>query len=217
MNSILFVEDDAAIGFIVTETLNRSGYFVTHISDGQKALEIIQDQSFDAYILDIMLPKVSGFSLAEQIRKLHVNIPILFLTAKTTKEDLIKAYQLGANDFLRKPFHIEELLLRLKQLLQKNALYQIGAYTFNAVRQELIFQNQIEKLSHRETHLLKILVSNQGQITDRKAVLLEIWGNDDFFSARNMDAYISKLRKKLSQDPKISILNMRGFGYKLIS
>lgn len=219
--SILIAEDDESLLQVITESLTRKGFTVVTARNGLEALLCFRERNFDLLILDVMMPRVSGWDVAEEFRKTDRETPILFLTAKSGKEDLVKGYELGGNDYLRKPFHLEELFLRVRELLSRSpaadTLFKIGKYTFDPVRQELLYEGVAEKLSHRETGLLRKLCEHKGQVLDRKKVLLELWGDDDFFSARNMDTYISRLRKKLSRDAGIQIINLRGYGYKLIT
>jgi DNA-binding response OmpR family regulator len=222
MKSILLAEDETDLAQVIADILKRKGFSVKTVSDGLEAIKLTSVEKFDLYILDVMMPKLSGWDVAEEIRKADQHTPILFLTAKTEKEDLIKGYGLGGNEYVRKPFHFEELLLRISELLtrksesQTKETFSIGLYIFNPTRQELTFSNQTESLTHKETQLLAELLACKGAVLDRKRVLLNLWGDDDFFSVRSMDAYISRLRKKLRNDPSVSILNIRGFGYKLV-
>lgn len=223
MKKILIAEDEFSLAEVIADSLKRKGFAVKTAENGLEAVKYVHTQTFDLYILDVMMPRLSGWDVAAEIRKQDPHTPILFLTAKTTKEDLIKGYGSGGNDYLRKPFHFEELLLRIKELLNRSPEplaaenIRIGLYHFNPVRQELTFQNQTESLSYKETELLKQLVESRGEVLNRKKVLIQLWGDDDFFSARNMDAYISRLRKKFKRDPSVSILNIRGLGYKLVT
>ncbi|WP_367913833.1 response regulator transcription factor [Leadbetterella sp. DM7] len=223
MKKILIAEDELSLAGVIADSLKRKGFAVKTAENGLEAIKQVHTEAFDLYILDVMMPKLSGWDVAGEIRKHDPDTPILFLTAKTGKEDLIKGYGAGGNDYLRKPFHFEELLLRIKELLNRvpepavSENIQVGRYIFNPVRQELSFQNETENLSYKENELLKELVRSRGEVLDRKKVLLRLWGDDDFFSTRNMDAYISRLRKKFKKDPAVSILNIRGLGYKLVT
>jgi len=223
MKKILIAEDELSLAGVIADSLKRKGFAVKTAENGLEAIKQVHTEAFDLYILDVMMPKLSGWDVAGEIRKHDPDTPILFLTAKTGKDDLIKGYGAGGNDYLRKPFHFEELLLRIKELLNRvpepavSENIPIGRYSFNPVRQELSFQNETENLSYKENELLKELVRSRGEVLDRKKVLLRLWGDDDFFSTRNMDAYISRLRKKFKKDPAVSILNIRGLGYKLVT
>ncbi len=221
MKNILLAEDEADLARVLVDGLKRKNFSVKWASNGLEAIKMSQSENFDLFILDVMMPKLSGWDVAEEIRQRDSTTPILFLTAKSEKEDVLKGYGLGGNEYVRKPFHFEELLLRINELLTRKPVSQenfiIGLYTFNPTRQELAFGTKTESLTNKETRLLTELLACKGQVLDRKKVLLELWGDDDFFSARNMDAYISRLRKKLKNDPNVSILNIRGYGYKLIT
>lgn len=223
MKKILIAEDELSLAGVIADSLRRKGFVVKTAQNGLEAIKLLHTDTFDLYILDVMMPGLSGWDVAGEIRKNDRQTPILFLTAKAEKEDLIKGYSLGGNDYLRKPFHFEELLLRIEELLNRNPHpavseeVRIGLYRFNPIRQELTFQNHTESLSYKETELLKHLVECKGEVLNRKKVLLQLWGDDDFFSARNMDTYISRLRKKFRNDPSVSILNIRGLGYKLVT
>lgn len=219
---ILLVEDEPSLAMVVQDSLQRKGYQIDHALDGVEALNLFPLKDYQLVILDVMLPHVDGLSVAKEIREKSAEIPILFLTAKSTKEDLIQGYQAGGNDYLRKPFHLEELFFRVQELLGRKiedtetGVLAIGTYQFNTMRQELVFNSKITRLSHREAQLLVRLYEHRGTVLDRRQILLKIWGHEDFFSSRNLDVYISKLRRKLEQDSQIQILNIRGFGYKLV-
>ena len=170
-----------------------------------------------------MMPKKDGFTLAKEIRCIDDTIPIIFLTAKSQTQDVVEGFTIGGNDYLKKPFSIEELIVRINNLLNRTEIQKtsevmsIGNYTFNFPKQTLRFKDETNiQLTHREAHLLFNLIKNKNAVLDRSVILKKLWGNDDFFSARSMDVFISKLRKKLSQDESIQIINVRGFGYKLI-
>lgn len=222
MKTILLAEDELTLSQVLADSLKRKGFAVETAENGLETIKLAQARHFDLFILDVMMPKLSGWDVAEEIRQTDKNTPILFLTAKTEKEDVIKGYGLGGNDYLRKPFHFEELLFRINELLTRKPepktkeILSIGLYLFNPTRQELTFNNKTENLTHKESQLLIELITCKGTVLDRKRVLLDLWGDDDFFSVRSMDAYISRLRKKLKNDPNVSILNIRGFGYKLV-
>jgi DNA-binding response OmpR family regulator len=173
-------------------------------------------------VLDVMMPKKDGFTLVKEIRKTDPKIPIIYLTAKSRTEDIVEGFGYGANDYLKKPFSMEELIVRMKALLGRVAAQEtseslsIGKYTFDVPSQTLKIAGDEEVLTHRESQLLSALYEQKNELTDRKEILLALWGNDDFFNARSMDVFISKLTKKLAQDPNIKILNFRGYGYKLV-
>lgn len=221
---LLLVEDEPFLGNVVEDSLKQKGYTVTYASDGKKGYNLFLNGTFDLLILDVMLPFMDGFTLAKQIRKVNQDIPILFLTAKTATSDLVEGYESGGNDYLKKPFSLEELFLRIDQLLirshKRNQLdlstITIGNYNFCYHKQELSLADQIVKLSNREAELLLLLYKNKNRLTDRKMALMSLWGDDSFFNTRTMDVFITRLRKHLRKDEQIEILNVRGMGYKLI-
>jgi len=221
---LLLVEDEPFLAKVIEDSLKQKGYQVTYANDGKKGYNLFLNDNFDVLVLDVMLPFMDGFTLAKQIRKINQNIPILFLTAKTETTDLVEGYESGGNDYLKKPFSLEELFLRIDQLLKRNAQQNelnltaipIGNYHFSHHKQELSFKDEIIKLSSREAELLLLLYKNKNQLTDRKLALLSLWGDDSFFNTRTMDVFITRLRKHLKKDNQIEILNVRGMGYKLI-
>ncbi len=220
---VLLAEDEPALAMIIKESLETRGFEVTHCLDGRTAFEHYTTNTHDIAVLDVMMPIMDGFELAEKIRKNDPSIPIVFLTAKSQTEDLLKGFHTGGNDYIKKPFSLEELIVRLHNLIdrkktqQSAECYKLGDYDFNFPQQRLIFQNKEDlKLTHREAHLLYHLIQNKNKVLDRSYILQKLWGNDDFFTGRSMDVFISKLRKKLSKDDKLEIVNVRGYGYKLI-
>jgi len=220
--NLLLAEDEPALGQIIKESLETRDFLVTLCLDGEQALKMYHNNTPDILVLDVMMPKKDGFTLAKEIRVLDDEIPIIFLTAKSQTEDVVEGFSIGGNDYLKKPFSMEELIVRVKNLLDRSKLQKeisliiIGEYSFDFKRQELRFRESVTKLTHREAHLLFHLVKNKNQVLDRSLILNKLWGTDDFFSARSMDVFITKLRKKLKKDPTIEIVNVRGFGYKLI-
>lgn len=219
---VLLAEDEASLGMIVKESLETRDFLVFLAEDGEQAVEIYKKEQPDILVLDVMMPKKDGFSVAEDIRKENKRIPIIFLTAKSQTSDVLEGFHKGGNDYLKKPFSIEELIVRIKALLDRIEIKSnvdhitIGKYIFNLTKQTLEIDNNIEQLTHREAELLFYLFEKKNEILDRSFILNKLWGNDDFFNARSMDVFISKLRKKLKKDETIQILNVRGFGYKLI-
>ncbi|KOY51054.1 response regulator transcription factor [Polaribacter dokdonensis] len=219
---VLLAEDEASLGMIVRESLESRDFIVDHAENGEQALDLYKTNQPDILVLDVMMPKKDGFTLAKEIRESNKNIPIIFLTAKSQTSDVLEGFNLGGNDYLKKPFSMEELIVRIKALLNRIELktnlelIKIGNYIFNFTKQTLEFENLKENLTHREAELLFHLQQNKNQVLDRTFILNKLWGNDDFFNARSMDVFISKLRKKLKKDENIQILNIRGFGYKLI-
>ncbi|MEY8847981.1 response regulator transcription factor [Psychroserpens sp. XS_ASV72] len=221
--TILLAEDEPALGQIIKESLETRDFDVWLCSDGKQALDTYQNEAPELLVLDVMMPKKDGFTLAKEIRAIDDTIPIIFLTAKSQTQDVVEGFSIGGNDYLKKPFSMEELIVRIKNLLNRKALQKtseilsIGDYTFDFPKQTLQYKDDnAVQLTHRESHLLFHLVKNKNQVLDRSLILNKLWGNDDFFNARSMDVFISKLRKKLSQDNSLQILNVRGFGYKLI-
>lgn len=223
---ILYVEDEVFLGKIVKETLESRGFHVIMESDGANVLQLFKKMQPDICILDVMLPNKNGFELADEIRKESENIPLIFLTAKTQTEDVIKGFRSGGNDYIRKPFSIEELIVRIEHALRVNKaepsgailsdILPFGGYELNLKRQTLVLNNTERKLSYRETELLKFLWQNRNNIIDRKKLLHAIWGNDSFFNSRNLDVYITKLRSYLKEDVSIEILTIKGVGYRLV-
>lgn len=222
---ILLVEDEPFLAKVIKDSLEQQHYLVTHVGDGRSAYRLIQQEAFSLYLVDVMLPQTDGFTLVKQIRTLGSQVPVLFLTARTATKDLIEGYESGGNDYLKKPFSLDELFLRVNELLKRNGSpapplkgpLLIGQYQFTPYKQTLQFPNQEEiQLSYRETQLLQTLYQHKNSVLDRKEVLLTLWGDDSFFQARTMDVFITKLRKHLKQDSSVKILNLRGVGYKLI-
>ena len=219
---ILYAEDDETLAFLTQDNLEQNNYEVVHCSNGELALETFKNQAFDICIFDIMMPKVDGFELAEKIRKSNTDVPIIFLSAKTLKEDRLKGLRLGADDYLVKPFSIEELLLKIEIFLkrsQKNVLvekknYTIGKYQFDN-KNFLVF-NDLEKISltQREAELLQLFLDNKNVVLKREEILKSLWGDDDYFMGRSLDVFISRLRKILSNEKGIAIENLHGIGFR---
>jgi DNA-binding response OmpR family regulator len=220
---VLLAEDELALGMIIQESLESRDFKVRLCENGQLAWEHYQQDKPDIMVLDVMMPKMDGFSLAEEIRKTDPYTPIIFLTSKSQTEDVVKGFGIGANDYVRKPFSMEELIVRIKAHLDRLRTRQnqsdwipIGKYEFHSTRQILKIGEAETPLTARESQLLQMLLENANDITDRTLILTQIWGSDDFFNARSMDVFITKLRKKLQEDPDIQILNVRGYGFKLV-
>jgi DNA-binding response OmpR family regulator len=221
---ILYVEDDNTLAFLTADNLEQH-YVVAHFSDGRSALEAFKKQVFDLCILDVMLPEMDGFELAAAIRGLNLEIPIIFLSAKTLKEDRIKGLRLGADDYLIKPYSIEELILKIEVFLQrsqkfavaKNNIYSIGTFTFDADNFILSKNNETIQLTEREAALLKLFAANKNVILKREHMLKELWGTDDYFMGRSMDVFISRLRKIFRDDESIRIENIPRVGFKLVA
>ncbi len=219
---ILLAEDEPSLGQILKETLATRGFEVVLCQDGEEAYEKYQETQPECLVLDVMMPKKDGFTLAREIRKENKRIPILFLTAKSQTDDVVEGFRLGGNDYLKKPFSIEELIVRIEALLDRQEQQkedenmQIGRFRFNYHKQELWDGDHLQRLTHREAQLLWQLCLQKGEVVDRQMILQKLWGNDDFFSARSMDVFISRLRRKLAKDKSIEIINVRGFGYRLV-
>ena len=219
---LLLAEDEAALGQIIKESLQTRDFNVILCENGDIAFKKYQSESPDILVLDVMMPKKDGFTLAKDIRALDDAIPIIFLTAKSQTADVVEGFSIGGNDYLKKPFSMEELIVRVHNLVgrtknQKSSkIITLGMFTFDFPKQQLAFKDKKHvQLTHREAHLLFHLIKNKNQVLDRSLILNKLWGTDDFFSARSMDVFISKLRKKLNKDESIQIINVRGFGYKL--
>ena len=222
---ILYIEDELFLGKIVRESLESRGFEVIMEGDGGKATELFKKVKPDICVLDIMLPNKDGFTIADEIRELDEEVPIIFLTAKTQTEDVVKGFSLGGNDYIRKPFSMEELIVRIKNLLRNKAeapartqsdSVSFGNYQFQLNRQVLHNGKEERKLSYRESELLKLLYENRDKIMDRKDILNLLWGNDSFFNSRNLDVYITKLRSYLREDPKLEIITIKGIGYRFV-
>ncbi|KAF2079135.1 response regulator transcription factor [Flavobacterium sharifuzzamanii] len=219
---ILYAEDDETLAFLTKDNLEQNRYEVIHCSDGKSALKIFEEEEFDICIFDIMMPKMDGFELAEAVRKIDQDVPIIFLSAKTLKEDRIKGLRLGADDYLVKPFSIEELLLKIEIFLkrsQKNipvvkTIYEVGKYQFDT--KNFILFNDEEKvgLTQREAELLKLFLDHKNSVLKREQILTSLWGTDDYFMGRSLDVFISRLRKILANEQGISIENLHGIGFR---
>ena len=220
---ILYVEDDETLSFVTKDNLELNGYKVDHCMDGESAVETFFHNSYDLCILEVMLPKMDGFAVAEKIRATDPNVPILFLTAKSMKEDRIHGLKLGADDYITKPFSIEELILKIEVFLRRkyvtvsvNDQYKIGLYNFDYRNLTLSLQSDHRSLTQKEADLLKMLLDHKNNVVKRSLILEKLWGEDDYFLGRSMDVFISRLRKYLSGDDKIKLDNIHGVGFKLI-
>lgn len=221
-NKILLVEDEPDLRLIVSDVLEDEGFEVLTAINGSEGLKIMSDENPDIVVADVMMPQMDGFNMAREIRKLNHDIPILFLTAKSTIDDIEEGFEIGANDYLKKPFELRELIVRIKALLRKyykptvdEKIYEIGTYLFNATSQILIYENSNYNLSNFETKILEQLVINIGKTVDSSDMMLKIWHNNDLYNRNSLHGYIHKLRKLLDNDPNINIINQRGFGYML--
>lgn len=218
---ILFVEDESDLTLIVVNTLEEQGYLVETAIDGIEGLSKFKAQEFDIIVADVMMPRLDGFSMAREIRKISPTIPLLFLTAKSTVDDVEEGFEIGANDYIKKPFELRELLIRIKALLRRNAvndrgkIFHIGEYVFNLAAQTITYKGNETVLSHFESKILELLASNIGQTVDASKLMIAVWDKDDPSNRNSMHGYIHKLRHILKHDSNISIINQRGFGYML--
>ena len=220
---VLYVEDEASLALIVRETLQSRGYDVYHAATGARALNMYKEVLPDICVLDIMLPGIDGYTLATKIREQHSAVPIIFLTAKTQTKDVIEGFNTGGNDYLKKPFSMEELIVRMENLIvmvnnepastPEKISYSLGAHTFLPQSYELEGVEGTVALSHREAKLLQMLCQHQNSTCDRKDILLSIWGDDSYFNSRTLDVYINKLRKLFRTDPSVEIVTLKGVGY----
>ena len=224
---ILLVEDDPNFGTVLKDYLALNDYNVTHAKDGIEGLIMFKNNDFDLCILDVMMPRKDGFSLAQDIRSSNKEIPIIFLTAKTLKEDVLRGYQVGADDYLNKPFDSEVLLFKIKAILQRKESdtsaedeqfeFEIGSFFFNSKLRHLsVGENEPQKLSPKESKLLKMLALHKNDLMPRQLALTKIWRDDNYFTSRSMDVYIAKLRKYLKLDESVEILNIHGEGFRLV-
>ncbi|MVZ67271.1 response regulator [Sphingobacterium sp. DK4209] len=223
---ILLAEDDPNLGDLLKDYLELKGKFDVVLSkDGQEALEAFRKDNFDLCILDVMMPKKDGFSLGKDIRKINQTIPIIYATAKGMMEDKTQAFELGGDDYITKPFRVEELLLRINALLKRAAKdkeeeladkFEIGDYFFDYTSQIISYKGQQQKLSTKEAELLRLLCLKKNDVLTREEALVKIWHDDNYFTGRSMDVFLSKLRKYLKEDPNVEIVNVHGKGYKLL-
>ena len=222
---ILYVEDELFLGKIVKESLESRDFSVFMVSDGAQALPAFHKFEPDICVLDVMLPHKDGFTIGREIHELQPDMPIIFLTAKNQTQDVIKGFSSGGNDYIRKPFSMEELIVRIQNLLalkgnapapipDENSPIPIGAYLFDPRKYELRIGEEVRKLSHREAELLHIFARHQNLTIERRTILKEIWGDDSFFNSRNLDVYIKKLRDYLAQDDQVQIITLKGIGYQ---
>ena len=221
-NKILFVEDEEDLTLIVTDTLRGQGYEVITAMDGIAGLEKFKSEGADIVVADVMMPKMDGFSMAKEIRKLSSTVPLLFLTAKSTVDDVEAGFEIGANDYLKKPFELRELIVRIKALLRrystnrvKDIKYTIGHYIFNITTQTLSIGDRSLELSHFEAKILERLAVNIGKTVDASELMIAVWQRDEPSNRNSLHGYIHKLLQALCQDPSITIINQRGFGYML--
>lgn len=226
MAKILYVEDDENLGFVTKDNLEEEGFDIVHYSDGKEAFKNFKKDKFDLCLLDVMLPELDGFSLAEKIREQNQHIPIIFLTAKTLQEDRIEGLKIGGDDYITKPFSIEELSLRIKVFLKRSTIaedveetgeYKIGKFQFSYSQLLLDSEEGEQKLTHREAEVLKFLCDRQNKVIKREDILTQIWGRDDYFLGRSLDVFITRIRKMLKSDKDLKIENVHGVGFRFIT
>ncbi|RTZ50141.1 response regulator transcription factor [Chryseobacterium arthrosphaerae] len=225
---VLLVEDEAVLAMVVKETLEMNGFEIEVASNGVEGWTRFKNSPPDICVIDVMMPRKDGFSLVEDIRKIDDLVPIIFLTAKVQTGDVLKGLEIGADDYMKKPFSMEELMLRIKKLVRRSSVRPndsssgpladntIGKFYFNFKRLELSYENTVINLSQREAELLNLLMIHKNSVLERQTALIKLWEDDSVFAARSMDVYITRLRKFLALDPSVAILNVRGVGYKLI-
>ena len=221
---IMLCEDDENLGMLLREYLEAKNYNVDLCVDGEAGFNTFQTNKYDLCILDVMMPKMDGFTLAYKIRELNADVPFMFLTAKTMKEDVKQGFELGADDYITKPFSTEEVVFRIEAILRRvkgkkntnSSIFQIGKFAFDSKKQTLSYDNVVEKLTTKEADLLKLLASKQNELLQRDYALRAIWVDNNYYNARSMDVYITKLRKLLKADPNVELLNVHGKGYKLV-
>ncbi|MBR5147580.1 MAG: response regulator transcription factor [Bacteroidaceae bacterium] len=222
--SILLCEDDENLGMLLREYLNAKGYAAELYPDGEAGYKAFLMNKYDMCVLDVMMPKKDGFTLAQEIRQTNTDIPIVFLTAKTLKEDVLEGFKIGADDYLTKPFSMEELTFRIEAIMRRihgkrvkeSSVYKLGRFTFDTQKQQLTIDGTVKKLTTKESELLALLCAHANEILQRDFALKTIWIDDNYFNARSMDVYITKLRKHLKEDESLEIINIHGKGYKLI-
>jgi len=220
---VLLVEDEQTLAMIIKDTLEEVGFEISLAYDGVDGLKKFLDYKPDILVADVMMPRSDGFEMVKKIRQSDKTTPVLFLTARSAIKDVVEGFELGANDYLKKPFNMQELIVRIKALVKRNfaaksenTKFEIGNYIFDSVAQKLLYAGTEQELSHRESEILKRLCINRNNVVETNNILLDLWGDDSFFNVRSLHVFITKLRHKLSQDDTIRIVNVRGIGYKLI-
>ncbi len=220
---ILYVEDDETLGFVTRDNLEQNNYEIDHHLDGKSGLKAFEKKGYDLCLLDVMLPEMDGYELAQNIRKHNSEIPILFLTAKSMKEDRIHGLQLGADDYITKPFSIEELILKIEVFLKRKYIatpdsdeYKVGSFTLDYKNLKLINANSESNMTQKEADLMKLMIENLGNTLRREDILKKLWGENDYFLGRSMDVFISRLRKYIKQDKSLTIENVHGVGFRLV-
>lgn len=220
---VLLVEDEPTLAMIIKDTLDGAEFEILLARDGEEGIRMFQETTPDIVVSDIMMPTMDGFTMVKRIRRIDKKIPVLFLSARSATHDVVEGFETGGNDYLKKPFAMAELIIRIKALLhratiatEEQTLYSLGQYHFDPVRQTLLLRDNKQQLSNRESEILKALCDYRDQVMPMKELLLDLWGDDSFFNQRSLHVFITKLRNKLAGDPSIKILNVRGIGYKLI-
>jgi len=226
--SVLLVEDEGTLAMIIKDTLEAQGFVVTVAADGEEGLRLVEQMHADVVVADVMMPRMDGFEMVRRMRSSGNTVPVLFLTARSAVNDVVEGFRIGANDYLRKPFGMQELIVRIEALVGRNMAeaqtvennntntMAIGEFRLDTVRQQLVSDNRVQPLSYRETELLRMLATRANDVVETRTILLKLWGDDTFFNARSLQVFITKLRHKLSADPSLRIVNVRGVGYKLI-
>lgn len=220
---VLLVEDEKTLSMIIKDTLEEQGFDISTAFNGEEGLRMFYAKRPEVVVADVMMPRMDGFEMVRRIRQTDQQTPVLFLTARSGINDVVEGFELGANDYLKKPFSMQELIIRIKALLHKafvnkeqTSLFELGNYLFNAVSQQLTYAGISQELSHRESEILRRLCEHRNEVVSTQSILLELWGDDSFFNSRSLHVFITKLRHKLSKDESIRIVNVRGIGYKLI-
>lgn len=225
---VLLVEDEQTLAMIIKDTLEGQGFLIHTAADGEEGLRLFFDLHPDVLVADVMMPRMDGFEMVRRIRQTDRHTPVLFLTARSAVNDVVEGFELGANDYLKKPFGMQELIVRIKALMgractytpsaeSEQILYEIGRYQLDTRRQLLLHEGTEQELSHREAEILRRLCQNRNCVVNMRDILLDLWGDDSFFNQRSLHVFITKLRHKLAKDEHIRIINVRGVGYKLIT
>lgn len=225
---VLLVEDEPTLAMIISDTLEAQGFEIRTAGDGEEGLRLVQAAKPDVVVADVMMPRMDGFEMVRRMRQTDRLTPVLFLTARSAVSDVVEGFKTGGDDYLRKPFGMQELIVRIEALAARAGRRQagttgcgadtvaIGRYRLDTLRQQLTIDGHDEELSHRETHVLRMLATNAGHVVETRQILMELWGDDSFFNARSLQVFITKLRHKLMKDPTVKIINVRGIGYKLV-
>ena len=225
--NVLLVEDEETLALIIKDTLEGQGFRIRLAKDGEEGLRLFAQEKPDVLVADVMMPRMDGFEMVRRIRKTDRQTPVLFLTARSSVNDVVEGFELGGNDYLKKPFGMQELIVRIKALLGRACptrpdtstehIFEIGQYVFDSQKQTLTYTGLVQELSYRESEILRRLCLNRDQVTDMRQLLFDLWGDDTFFNQRSLHVFITKLRHKLSKDERIRIVNVRGIGYRLIT